>query len=205
MKREWKPLWFNFMTMLLLKKFKHLLRGQLKSLLEKAGEEEKASSSWHEFSLLNFRVLAFLFAKCKNNPSLLAESRIQERTLKCKKHRDKKWFIVLQQSCPVCLWKILGGECSLKYIKKKKVLTFQNYFLQFIYGTRFCLDFVWCCIFPITRPIVSAFCCRGHNKSLQLYYHLLTCLHQPFECHVLKSKFTCAFNQAGGIEALCMC
>lgn len=141
MKREWKPLWFNFLTVLLLKKFKHLLRGQLKNLPGEAGEEEKVSSSWHEFSLLNFRVLAFLFAKCRNNPSLLAESRIQERALKYKKRRAKKWFIVLQWSCPVCLWKILVGECVLKHIKKKKVFTFQNYLMRFIYGTGFCQEF----------------------------------------------------------------
>lgn len=41
----------------------------------------------------------------------------------------------------VCLWKILGGECVLKHIKKKKVFTFQNYLMRFIYGTGFCQEF----------------------------------------------------------------
>lgn len=131
MKKEWKLLWFNFLQY-------YLLRGQLKSLPEEAGEEGKASSSWHEFSSLNFRVLTFLFAKSRNSPSLSAESRIQESVLKYKKHRAKKWFIVLQQSCPVCLWKLLVGECALKYIKK--ILTFQNHFMQFIHGTGFCQE-----------------------------------------------------------------
>lgn len=103
-----------------------MLKGQLKSLLGEAGEEEKAS---HGFSSLNWRVFTFLFAKCRNNASLLAESRIQESVLKYRKHRAKKWLIVLQQSCPVCLWKIVVGECALKYIKKRKVLTFENHFM----------------------------------------------------------------------------
>lgn len=66
-------------------------------------------------------------------------------------------------------------------------------------------DFFRSCISPITRQVISAFCCRGHNKSLQLYYHLLTCLHQLFECHILNPKFIRAFEQADEIEALCMC
>ena len=124
-----------------------------------AGEDGKASSSWHEFTSLNCRVFTFLFAKCRNSPSLSAESGVWESVQRYKKHSAKEWLVKLQQGCPVCFWKTLVGECVLKYIKKKKKLTFRKHFMLFVYGTQFC------CISPIARKVISAFCCSNVNAA----------------------------------------